>query len=100
MWVDEEAPSFNGVDHSSVDGLDLSAAEGQRRLLSAASGGDAAAMSETAMDVDLTDATAASNGAAKTTAIAGLTAAAAGLSIFFTLRILGNYISINIYLCM
>ena len=83
MWVDEEAPSFNGVEHSSVDGLDFSSVEDQRRLLSAAAGsGDRGAVAESARNVDFNGAAAAGaeNGAAKTTAIAGLTAAAAGLS--------------------
>ena len=78
--MDEEAPSFNGVDHSSVDGLeDYATADRERQglLLAAAAAGDPSTATEMAMDVDL-GATQASNGAAKTTAIAGLTAAAAG----------------------
>ena len=73
MWLEEEAPSFDVVDQSSVDGLDVSAAEDKRRLL-AASTGDAAATDEAAMDLGY----GAAPDAAKTTAIAGLTAAAAG----------------------
>ena len=91
MWVDEEAPSFNGVDHSSVDGLDFSAAaEDQKRLLAAAAAsGDNGAAVESAMDIGFGTvpgaAADAETGAAKTTAIAGLTAAAAGLLQKFSL---------------
>ena len=81
MWPEEEAPSFDGVDHSSLDGLDVdSAAEDKRRFLAAASTGDAAATTgEAAMDLDY----GAAPDAAKTTAIAGLTAAAAGAFLSF-----------------
>ena len=84
MWVDEEAPSFDGVDHSSVDGLEdfATTSAARQRLLAAAAAGDDSTTTEVAMDVDLSAAEA-SNGAAKTTAIAGLTAAAAGWFILF-----------------
>ena len=100
MWPDEEAPSFDVVDQSSVDGLDVSAAEDKRRFL-AASTGDAAATDEAAMDLGY----GAAPDAAKTTAIAGLTAAAAGAlpftehsSIFCPSEIYGNIAFLVAYL--